>query len=219
MIVLQEIDCSDSDPVSPDDQSSYIRHVKTNDAAAPLPAAAIISQPSHVALAAIFSQPSHVTLAQTASPTSPNVSVDSSETDSVVSMSELAPSGSDFVDLQERTAPDEVLNVIAHSGYASAQVCSLNCMRTLVFVCRTYHNFRLFSFFCAHDIASTHIMFFQPLITGEPSAASLSSTLNDMHRALLERDRENEQLRRENQLLRLQLAGPVALDDQDFLDV
>ncbi len=67
------------------------------------------------------------------------------------------------------------------------------------------------------------------MITGEPSAASLSSTLNDMHRALLERDRENEQLRqenrefqrlrRENQLLRLQLAGPVALDDQDFFDV
>ncbi len=148
MIVLQEIDCSDSDPVSPDDQSSYIRHVKTIDAAAPLPAAAIISQPSHVALAAIMSQPSHAALAQTASPTSANVSVDSSETDSVVSMSELAPSGSDFVDLQERTAPDEVvLNLMAHSGHASAQVCLLNCMRTLVLLCRTYHSFRLLSIF------------------------------------------------------------------------
>jgi hypothetical protein len=150
MIVLQEIDCSDSDPVSPENQPSYTRHVKTNDAAAPLPAAAIMSQPSHVALA------------QTASPMSANVSVDSSETDSVVSMSELAPSGSDFVDLQERTALNEVvLNVIAHSGHASAQVCSLNCMRTLVFVCRTCHSFRLLSFFRVHDIASTHTMVFR----------------------------------------------------------
>ena len=132
MIVLQEIDNSDSDQVLPDDQSPYIRHVKTIAATAPLPAAAIISQPSH----------EH--LAQTAA----HVSVDSSETDSVVSMSELAPSGSDFVDLQELTAPDEVvLNLMAHSGHASAQVCLLNCMRALVFVCRTYHSFRLFSFF------------------------------------------------------------------------
>ena len=67
------------------------------------------------------------------------------------------------------------------------------------------------------------------MITGEPSAASLSSTSNDMHRVLLERDREIERLRQENreverlrqenQLLRLQLAGPIALDDQDFFDV
>ena len=63
----------------------------------------------------------------------------------------LAPSGSDFVDLQERTAPDEVvLNLMAHSvevahanGDASAQVCLLNCMCTLAFVRRTYHSFRL----------------------------------------------------------------------------
>jgi hypothetical protein len=195
MIVLQEIDCSDSDKVLSDDQSADNRHVKSIAASGPVPTAS-----------AIMSQPSHAALAQTASPTSANVSVDSSETDSAVSMSELAPIGSDSVDLQERTAPDEVvLNLIAHSGHASAQVCSLNCMRTLVFVCRTYHSFRLFSFFCAHDIASTH-MFFQPTITGELSAASLSSTLNDMHRALLERDRENEQLRQEIQQLRLQLA-------------
>jgi hypothetical protein len=87
------------------------------------------------------------------------------------------------------------------------------------------------------------------MITGEPSAASSSSTLNDMRPALLERDREIERLRQENleierlrqenlenerlrqenreiqrlrkeiQLLRLQLAGPVALNDQDFFDV
>ena len=149
MIVLQEIYNSDSDQVLPDDQSSYIRHVKTIAAAAPLPAAAIISQPSH----------EH--LAQTAPPTSAHVSVDSSETDSVVSMSELAPSGSDFVDLQELTAPDEVvLTLMAKSGHASAQVCSLNYMRSLVFVCRAFHSFRLFPFSRVNGIASTHTMFF-----------------------------------------------------------
>ncbi len=151
MIVLQEIDNSDSDPVSPDDQSADNRHQKSIAASGPVPTAS-----------AIMSQPSHVALAQTASPTSANDSGDISETDSVVSMSELAPSGSDSVDLQERTAPDEVvLNLIAHSGHASAQVCSLNCMRTLVFVCRTYHSFRLLSFSRVCDIASTHIMFFR----------------------------------------------------------
>ena len=63
----------------------------------------------------------------------------------------LAPSGSDFVDMPERTAPDEVvLNLMAHSvevahanGDASAQVCLWNCMCTLAFVRRTYHSFRL----------------------------------------------------------------------------
>ncbi len=116
MIVLQEIVKSDSDQVLPDDQSSFIRHQKSITASGPVPAAS-----------AIMSQPLHVALAQTAPPTSANVSVDSSETDSVVSMSELAPSGSDFVDQQERTAPDEVvLNSMAFNGNASAQVCLLN---------------------------------------------------------------------------------------------
>ena len=66
-------------------------------------------------------------------------------------------------------------------------------------------------------------MFFQAMITGEPSAATLSSTSNDMHRDLLERDREIERLRQELQglylTLRQQLAGSVALDDQDFFAV
>ena len=61
------------------------------------------------------------------------------------------------------------------------------------------------------------------MITGEPSAATLSSTSNDMHRALLERDQEIERLRQEIQgvylTLRQQLAGSVALDDQDFFAV
>ena len=56
----------------------------------------------------------------------------------------LAPSGSDFVDMPERTAPDEVvLNLMAHSvevahanGDASAQVCLLNWMCALASVCR-----------------------------------------------------------------------------------
>jgi hypothetical protein len=188
MIVLQEIDNSDSDQVVCHDLSPNIRRQKSIAASGPVPAASTI-----------MSQPSREHLAQTAPPTSANVSVDSSETDSVVSMSELAPSGSDSVDLQERTAPDEVvLNLMAHSGHASAQVCLLICMRSLVFVCRL-------SFFRIYDIASTHMMFFQPTITGETSAASLSSTSNDMHRVLLER--ENEQLRQENQQLRLQLAA------------
>ena len=96
MIVLQEIDHSDSDRVLLCDQSPYIRHQKTFAAAGPVPAAAIISQPSHVHLA------------QAASRLSAHDSVDSSETDSAVSMSELAPIGSDFTDLQERTAADDI---------------------------------------------------------------------------------------------------------------
>ncbi len=80
-----------------DDQSADITHLKTIAAAAPVSAAAIISQPSHA------------TLGQTAPPPSLYDSVDKSETESAVSMSELAPSGSDFVDLQERAAPDDVV--------------------------------------------------------------------------------------------------------------
>jgi hypothetical protein len=87
MIVLQEIDNSDSDQVMSDDQSIA--------AAVSVPAAAIMSQRSHVALG------------QTAPPLSAHDSGNNSDSDSAVSMSELAPSGSDFVDLPERTAPDD----------------------------------------------------------------------------------------------------------------
>jgi hypothetical protein len=143
MIVLQEIDYSDSDQVLSDDRSPYIRHQKRIDASGPVPAAAIISQPSRLHLA------------QTASCSSLHDSLDSSETDSAVSMSELAPSGSDFVNLQEHTAPDDVelhsmaLSVeVAHANWdASTQVCLLNWMCALAFACLACHSFRLLMFF------------------------------------------------------------------------
>jgi hypothetical protein len=143
MIVLQEIDYSDSDQLLSDDRSPYIRHQKTIAASGPVPSAAIISQPSHVHLA------------QTASSSSLHDSVDSSETDSCVSMSELAPRGSDFVNLQEHTISDDVelhsmaLHVeVAHAnGDASDQVCLLNFMCALAFACRACHSFRLSMFF------------------------------------------------------------------------
>ena len=122
MIVLQEIDHLDSDQVSSDAQSPYIRRHQAITAAGSVPTAAIISEPLQV------------DLAQTAPPSSLHDSVDSSETDSAVSMSELAPSVSDFVDPQEGTAPEDVeLNLMAHvvevahsSGDTSAQVCLLD---------------------------------------------------------------------------------------------
>jgi hypothetical protein len=131
MIVLQEIDRLDSDQVSSDAQSPYIRRHKTITAAGSVPTAAIISEPLQV------------DLAQTAPPSSLHDSVDSFETDSAVSMSELAPSVSDFVDLQEGTAPEDVeLNLMAHvvevahsSGDTSAQVCLLIRMCSHGFVC------------------------------------------------------------------------------------
>jgi hypothetical protein len=143
MIVLQEIDHADSDQVLSDDQSPYIRRHKTIAAAGPDPTAAIIPPPSHL------------DLSLTAPPLSAHDSVDSSETDSAVSMSELALSVSDFVDLQKRTAPDDVVlnlqassvEVVHTNGVASAQVCLLNCMCALVFVCRACHRFRLLMFF------------------------------------------------------------------------
>jgi hypothetical protein len=133
MIILQEIDHLDSDQVSSDAQLPYIRRHKTITAAGSVPTAAIISEPLQV------------DLAQTAPPSSVHDSVDSSETDSAVSMSELAPSVSDFVDPQtkEGTAPEDVeLTLMAHvvevahsSGDTSAQVCLLDRMCSHGFVC------------------------------------------------------------------------------------
>ena len=147
MIVLQEIDQSDSDQMLSDDQSPYIRRRKSIAAAGPDPTAAIIPQLSHV------------DLAQTEPPPSAHDSVDSSDTDSVVSMSELAPSVSDDVDRQERTAPINVeLNLMAHSvevahtsGDASAEVRLLNWMCALMFACHTCHSFRLLMFLRVSD--------------------------------------------------------------------
>jgi hypothetical protein len=160
MIVLQEIDNADSDQLLPDHQSANIRHLKTTAASAPVPTAAIISQHSHAALG------------HTAPPPSAHESVESCETDSAVSMSELAPSGSDFVDLQELSAPDDVLlNLMAHIGDSSAQVCLLYCMGALVFVLSTYIpqlSPGLLKFFRVMDTASTHKMFFR-----RPSPANL----------------------------------------------
>jgi hypothetical protein len=103
MIVLQEIDHLDSDQVSSDAQSPYIRRHQAITAAGSVPTAAIISEPLQV------------DLAQTAPPSSVHDSVDSSETDSAVSMSELVPSVSDFVDPQEGAAPEDVeMNLMAH---------------------------------------------------------------------------------------------------------
>jgi hypothetical protein len=152
MIVLQEIDYSDSDQVLSDGEFPYIRHRKAIAAAGPVPAAAILSQPSRA------------DLAQTAHPLPAYDSVDSSETDSAVTMGEMAPGVSDHVDLQERTALDDVeLNLIAdnlevaHHGDASAQVCLLNWMCALVFVCRACHSFCMLMFSRVSDVASTHI--------------------------------------------------------------
>jgi hypothetical protein len=119
MIVLQEIDHSDCDQVLPDAQLPYIRRHKA------------ISAAGSVSTPAIISEPLQVDSTQTAILSSVHDSVNSSETDSAVSISELAPGVPDSVDLQEGTAPENVeLIFSAHSVEVadsivdvSAQVC------------------------------------------------------------------------------------------------
>jgi hypothetical protein len=64
--------------------------------------------------------------------------------------------------------------------------------------------------------------YFQPTFASDSSAleaASLSSVLNYVQQALLERDRQIERQREEIRLLLLERTGPVPLDDQVLMDV
>ena len=98
--------------------------------------------------------------------------------------------------------------------FVELDVCTRVCMSCMP---QLLHVDVLTSFGCRFDS-----YFFQPTNTRDHSAleaARLSSALKEAQEAVLQRHRENELLLEENRLLRLKLAGRVARDDQDFMDV